>query len=74
MYPDSRKIYIIEAVLKVEDENVLSEIEQVIKKSQTNGRKISAYNFTGILSKDDAQLMKKAIEEGCEQIHPDDWR
>ena len=28
----------------------------------------------GIWSKKDAALMEKAIEEGCEQIHEDDWK
>lgn len=36
--------------------------------------KKSAHDFVGLLSKKDVQLMEKAIEEGCEQIHPDDWK
>jgi hypothetical protein len=74
MYADSRKIHIIEAVLRVEDEKILSQIEQVIEKSQANGKKFSAQEFVGILSKEDALSMDKAIAEGCEQIHPDDWK
>lgn len=37
-------------------------------------KKQSARDFLGILSKSDAKLMEQAIEEGCEQIHPDDWK
>ncbi len=75
MYADSRKIHIIEAVLKTDDDKTLSQLEQVIQQSpHKNEKKISAHNFVGILSKEDAELMEKAIEEGCEQIHPDDWK
>ena len=74
MSTDTRKINIIEAVLKTEDENVLSEVEKIISKSSDQKKKISAFDFVGILSKEDADLMEKAIEEGCEQINPDDWK
>ncbi len=74
MYTDSKKIQIIEAVLKTEDEETLSQLEQVIKKYQKPERKFSAHDFVGTLSKEDAALIEQAIEEGCEQIHPDDWK
>lgn len=74
MYADSRKIHIIEAVLKVEDDKILSQIEEVIEQSDNAGKKLSAFDFVGTISKEDAELMEKAIEEGCEQIHPDDWK
>ena len=74
MYTDSRKIQIIEAVLKTEDEETLSQLEQVIQESQKPERKFSAHDFVGTLSKEDAALIEQAIEEGCEQIHPDDWK
>ena len=71
MYADSRKIQIIEAVLKMEDAITLSQVERVIAK---NSNRTSAHNYTGILSKDDVLLINKAIEEGCEQINSDDWK
>ncbi len=74
MYTDSRKIHIIEAVLKVEDEQVLSKIENTILQAKANGRKVSAHDFVCTLSKEDAALMEKAIEQDCELIHPDDWK
>lgn len=74
MYTDSRKIHIIEAVLKVEDEKTLVQIEHAIQQSKETDKKFSAHDFAGILSKEDAMLIKKAIEEGCEQINPDDWK
>jgi len=74
MYTDSRKIQIIEAVLKTEDDETLSQLEQVIQESQKPERKFSAHDFVGTLSKEDAALIEQAIEEGCEQINPDDWK
>ena len=71
MYADSRKIQIIEAVLKMEDEITLSQVEKIIAQTP---EKASAHNYTGILSKNDALLINKAIEEGCEQINSDDWK
>ncbi len=74
MYTDTRKIHIIEAILKTDDEATLSIIEQAIKQPEKNGRKKTARDFVGILSKEDAEAIEKAIEEGCEQINPDDWK
>jgi hypothetical protein len=74
MYTDSRKIHIIEAVLKTEDDETLFQIERVIQQSQKPERKFSAHDFVGTLSKEDAVLIEQAIKEGCEQIHPDDWK
>jgi len=74
MSTDTRKIQIIEAVLKTEDEDILSEVEKIVSKSSEPKKKVSAFDFVGTLSKEDADLMEKAIEEGCEQINPDDWK
>ena len=76
MYAEARKINLIEAVLKVNNEAVLVELETVIKKIPTvkKNAKISAHDFVGVWSKKDASLIEKAIEESCEQIHEDDWK
>ena len=74
MYTDSRKIHIIAAVLKTEDEKTLSALEQVINQTSEGEEKKSAKDFLGIWSKEDAEAIEKAIEEGYEQIHPDDWK
>ncbi len=37
-------------------------------------KKYSAHDFLGLVSVEDARLMDAAIDNGCEQIHPDDWR
>lgn len=78
MYSDSKKIQLIEEVLRVNNSSVLKEIEQVLKKSQRPKNQIrkkkSLQDIVGLISKKDGALMKKAIEKGCEQVHPDDWK
>ncbi len=52
-------------------------IVKVIQKAQTTEKRkagLSAHDFTGIISKEDSELMENAIEEACEQIDPDDWK
>jgi hypothetical protein len=53
MYAESRKIQLIEDVLKVEDDSVLSKLETVLKKSRATSKikKKTIYDFVGILSK-----------------------
>ena len=31
-------------------------------------------SFAGRISKEDVELMEKAIEEGCGRVNPDDWK
>lgn len=76
MYADARKIDLIEAVLKISNEEVLVELESVLKRkpSPKNKNAISAHDFSGIWSKKDARLIENAIVNACEQIHEDDWK
>jgi len=75
MYAESRKIQLIEEVLKVTNEHLLCELETVLKKaSKTKLKKLSMNDFVGVLSKKDATEMRKAIKETAETINPDDWK
>ena len=76
MYSEARKIHLIEEMLKVKSETVLIELESVLKKAglYKEKKQTSAHEFAGTLSKEDATLIDAAIEEGCEQINPDDWK
>jgi mRNA-degrading endonuclease YafQ of YafQ-DinJ toxin-antitoxin module len=70
MYTEARKIHLIEAVLKVTDNVVLSQLESVLQdlsKQKALPKPFSAHEFSGVWSKADADLMEKAIQEGCEQ-------
>jgi hypothetical protein len=76
MFTEARKIQLIEEVLKTTDESTLARLEIVLKKSSklSKSKTRSAHDFSGIWTKKDAALIEKAIEDGCEQIHPDDWK
>ena len=75
MFTESRKMHLIEEVLKIKNEDTLSELESVLKKSKkVKNAKPSAHDFAGLLSKKDASLIEKAIQDGCEQIHINDWK
>ncbi len=76
MFIESRKIQLIEDVLKITNEATLLELEAVLKKSKKIKEKkpLSAHDLVGVWGKKDVILIEKAIEESCEQIHPDDWK
>ena len=76
MYSDSKKIQLIEEVLRLDNNSVLREVESILKRSRKSGLKTcgSAYDLLGLWSKKDSELIEKAIEEGCEKIYLDDWK
>jgi hypothetical protein len=76
MYSEARKMHLIEEVIKTKNEAILIELESVLKKASKikDKPRPSAHDLVGLWSKDDADLIEKAIEEGCEQINPDDWK
>jgi 3-dehydroquinate dehydratase len=76
MFTESRKIQLLEEVLKVNNEATLVELEAVLNKGKKAKVKkaISAHTFSGLWSKKDAALIEKAIGEACEQIHENDWK
>ena len=75
MHTETRKISLIEAVLKISNEASLSELETVLKRSKKIEEKkhLYAHDFLGVWSHKDADLIAKAIEDSCEQIHEDAW-
>ena len=75
MYQETRKMHLIEEVLKVSNEETLAELEIVLIKSKSRKkRKISILDFVGVLSKKEISQMKKAIGESCETINANDWK
>jgi len=74
MQTEARKISLIEAVLKISNDAILAELENVLKKSKQKEESLSAKDFLGVWSKEDAELISNAIEESCEQINEDDWK
>ncbi len=43
----------------------------VKKHTTASGKALS--QFAGAITKEDLELIAKAIEEGCEQVNPDEW-
>ena len=76
MYSESRKIHLVQEVLKTESEAVLVEIESVLKKAEVlkKQKRASARDFLGAFTTKDAAVIDAAIEDGCEQINTDDWK
>ena len=75
MYQETRKMHLIEEVLKVSNEETLAELEIVLIKSKSRKkRKISILDFVGVLNKKEISQMKQVIGETCETINADDWK
>ena len=72
---EAKKLHLIEALLKENNDAVLNEVEKVL--SGSGLKPVPRKNFTEFtnsISKEEAEEMEKIIEEGCEQINPDDWK
>ena len=75
MYTEARKIQLIEQVLKEDNEGTLLALETVFKKSKkANKKKLTIYDFVGILTKKETGVMRKAVKETAEKINPDYWK
>lgn len=75
MFSEARKLHLIEEMIKVESEQTLLQIERILKITPANViDRPSARDLIGLISKEDIELMESAIEEGCEQINPNDWQ
>jgi hypothetical protein len=77
MYSEAKKLRIIEEILKIDSDKVLSSLENFLKKSiNTNpiNENSNFKEFSGIWTKEEADEMERIIEESCENIHPDDWK
>lgn len=69
------KQHLIDELMKVNDENTLKDLQQVLKKrSNKPVRKSKLSDFAGIWKESEAAEMKRIISEGCEQIHDEDWK
>ena len=75
MYSEAKKLYLIEELLKVDNDMVLAELETVLTKSKTQlPHSKSFQDFTSTLTLEEVKELERNIEEGCEQINEDDWK
>ncbi len=62
MYSEARKIHLIEEVLKVKSDAVLLQIETILNSYNSKvEKKPSIYDFLGIISKNEAAEMNRAM-------------
>lgn len=72
----TRKLHFIQEILALENEKIIDKLESLLNKEKRKkeGQKPSVYNLLGVISEDEAEKMKKEIENSCENIHDDDWK
>ncbi len=75
MVSEARKLHLIEEMLKIKSEKLLTEVESVLKKhAKSKKSNFTIKDFVGIISDKEAAEMKKAITETCETIDEDAWK
>ena len=75
MYSDARKLHLIDEVLKIDSDALLSKIELLLKESKdTEVKKGNFSDFVGIWTSEEADEIGRIIEESCETINPEDWK
>ena len=75
MYGEAKKLHLIEEILKIENDEVLAEVEAVIAKNRMHAVKRRSFkDYAGLMTDEEANELEKIIEEGCETINPDDWK
>lgn len=62
MVRESRKIQLIEDVLKLHSDSTLTELEKVIQKSKKK-KTVSIYDFVGVMTPQEIEQIKLAIAE-----------
>lgn len=72
MISESRKIHLIEEVLKIDDEARLIALENFFKSSALTKGRIK--DFVGIWTKEEAEIIERNIEKSCESVNSDDWK
>lgn len=75
MNGEAKKLNLIGEILNIDDTAVLEEVEKVILKSKLHAVSRKSFSsFAGMLSDEEVVALEKNIKEGCDQIHPDDWK
>ena len=75
MLAEQKKLHLIEKILKIDNELILDEVDSVIEvRMHGNSTRRSFKDFAGMMSDKEANQLEIIINEGCEQIHPNDWK
>ena len=71
----TRKLHFIQEILTLSNEKIMEKLESLLKSEKhKEGKKPSVYDLLGVITEQEAEKMKKEIEEACENIHEDDWK
>lgn len=73
MNGEAKKLALIEKLLMVSDDAVLEEVDAVLSKKEIRKKK-SFKDFAGKIEDKDLVELEQIIEQGCEQINPNDWQ
>ncbi len=74
MYAEAKKLHIIEEVLKVDNDAILAELENILTKSTLLSPKFNFSTLVGSLTPEEVDELERNIEDGCEQINENDWK
>ncbi|RYE21265.1 MAG: hypothetical protein EOP42_26135 [Sphingobacteriaceae bacterium] len=76
MYAEIRKLHLIEELIKVDDDQILSALEAVLNESLQNKANLDNpfLKLAGTWSTDEAREIEDAISESCEKVNLDDWK
>lgn len=75
MNDEAKKTSLIEEIKKIDDPHILNDLQSVIERSKrkhVKGRSLK--ELAGIWTEEEAEKMKRDVEEAFGQIHPDDWK
>ncbi len=64
MYSEARKLAIIKKILKADNDTIWEASEDILNEAPVNVKEnVSIYDFVGILSKREANLMNDSVEK-----------
>jgi len=73
IHAESKKLHLIEFLIKEDDEAVLNKIETILTAAKE--KSISGFDsFSNNLSKEELDAFERNIDDGCEQINENDWK
>lgn len=70
---EARKLRIIELFTSLKDTTKITQIESLLLPSSSSDRKTMINSLAGTWSEEEAEEIKKIIEEGCEKIDESEW-
>ena len=73
IYTESKKLHLIESIIRETNEDVLKRIEKILIASPKVPSEKFA-DFSNSLTIAELEEFEKNIETGCEQINENDWK